>query len=137
MCRALDQGIGRSSLTKPFLRSTPNDMSILKDVRDIVSDVLAPKIAELRADLEVVNSNLDGVVRNFAVMQAEMKQLRSEHQQALERLAKLEGKFDGAAERIRLEIMNSFYKAKAESRPRRRAPGKRALPPAVDENPPA
>jgi hypothetical protein len=112
-------------------------MSILKDVRDIVSDVLAPKIAELRADLEVVNSNLEGVLRNFAVMQAELKQFRSEHQQALERLAKLEGKFDGAAERIRLEIMNSFYKAKAESRPRRRAPGKRALPPVADENPPA
>jgi DNA-binding FrmR family transcriptional regulator len=55
-----------------------------------------------------------------------MKELRQEQKAIAERLARLEGNFAGAAERIRLKVLNELLKAQVTQAGKKRP---KSLPP--------
>jgi uncharacterized protein (DUF3084 family) len=88
-------------------------MSSFKEIRDFLGEMIAPQIKELVTTLKLIDQHVDGVRANIATVQTEMKELRHEQKAIAERLARLEGNFAGAAERIRLEVLNEFLKTQA------------------------
>ena len=101
-------------------------MAAFKEIRDFFGEIIVPQLNELKTTLALVNQGAEGIRDNISVLQAEVKELRQEQKGVADRLSRLEGNFEGAAERIRLEVVNELLKAQVSRQAKRQS---KSLPP--------